>query len=230
MITIISSTIIAEVGDGVETSGLFFHGTNRACTLGDRRTNDELCNNNKCNLCGIIRTSFDLSRSGMWLPGFTLTLDLSADTTPAGTKHKFSRFGHGIYTSACSSSRIFFPFSVATQQLTRRAEADDYFKDVANCKVQSRALLVNAVVYGRPQELTKTDKTANPCGSGYHSVSAEELYGYIRVDRLFCAGDGGRWRRSQLRGDRRVQQRSYSACLPDYLWHTSRKGGEVKKA
>ncbi|KAF9790506.1 hypothetical protein BJ322DRAFT_394756 [Thelephora terrestris] len=126
------SSIVAEVGDGVDTSGLFFHGTNRACALGDRKINDELCNNNKCNLCGIIRSSYDLAKSG--------------------SKHKFSRFGRGIYTSACSS------------------KADDYFRDLATCKLQSRALLVNAVVYGKPQELSKTDTSANPCGSGYHSV------------------------------------------------------------
>jgi hypothetical protein len=115
MIIPISSSIVAEVGDGVDTSGLFFHGTNRACALGDKKINDELCNNNKCNLCGIIRSSYDLAKSGMWLLGFTLAIGLSADIVPVGSKHKFSRFGRGIYTSACSSSRIFFLFSFRNQ-------------------------------------------------------------------------------------------------------------------
>lgn len=124
--------IKAEVGDGVETAGLFFHGTNRSCRLGESKLEDALCNKSRCNMCGIIRRSYDVTR--------------------CGTKHKFSRFGRGIYTSACSS------------------KADDYFRDVSSYRLKSRALLLNAVVYGKPQELSKTNTSANPCGSGYHSV------------------------------------------------------------
>lgn len=127
-----STTIKAEVGDGIETSGLFFHGTNRACRLGDKKTDTELCNNTRCHMCGIIRASYDI--------------------TKCGSKHKFSRFGRGIYTSACSS------------------KADDYFRDLSMSRTQSRALLVNAVVYGRAQELSKTNTRANPRDSGFHSV------------------------------------------------------------
>jgi len=61
----ISSTITAEVGGGIATSGLFFHVTDRACTLGDERTKDELCNKKECSLCAIIRDSFDVSRTGV---------------------------------------------------------------------------------------------------------------------------------------------------------------------
>jgi hypothetical protein len=55
----------AEVGGGHPTSGLFFHGTNRACTLGDKSSKDELCGKKECNLCAIIRGSFSVGKAGV---------------------------------------------------------------------------------------------------------------------------------------------------------------------
>ena len=60
-----SSTVKGEVGGGITTSGLFFHGTDRACALGDTRIKDELCTKKKCSLCAIIRDSFDVERTGI---------------------------------------------------------------------------------------------------------------------------------------------------------------------
>ena len=178
--TVISSTVERQVGGGIVTSGLFFHGTNRACTLGDTRLKDELCTKKKCSLCAIIRNSFDVEKTGMrqlsWPP-----FDLAVDVVPIGSKHKFSRFGPGIYTSACSSSKTFFrsPPPNAIVQLTRMTEADDYFKDVSSSKVQSRALLLNTVVYGNARELYHTDTSAHSVKSqGFHSVSTS---GVLRV-------------------------------------------------
>jgi len=128
-----NSTVNTQVGGGIVTSGLFFHGTNRACTLGDTRVKDELCTKKECSLCAIIRHSFDIEKTG--------------------SKHSFSRFGPGIYTSACSS------------------KADDYFKnDISPFKVQSRALLLNTVVYGNAQRLYHTDTSAGSQKSAFHSV------------------------------------------------------------
>lgn len=62
---IFSAKVCAEVGGGALTTDLFFHGTNRACTLGDRRTEDALCSKRECSLCAIIRNSFDVSKTGM---------------------------------------------------------------------------------------------------------------------------------------------------------------------
>ncbi|KAG8791390.1 hypothetical protein FRC16_000430, partial [Serendipita sp. 398] len=59
-----------------------FHGTTRQCTLGDPG-NTQLCSNQTCGLCGIIRTSFDLK----FYKG----------------KTGWGRFGCGLYTSATSS-------------------------------------------------------------------------------------------------------------------------------
>ena len=100
-----SSVISDEVGGSVLASGLFFHGTNRACTLGDTRVKDVLCKKRECSLCAIIRDSFDISKTGMRHPGFMRILDFVTDMILVGTKHKFSRFGPEIYTSACSSSK-----------------------------------------------------------------------------------------------------------------------------
>ncbi|KAI0925692.1 hypothetical protein AcV5_008363 [Taiwanofungus camphoratus] len=64
-----------------EGEHFLFHGTNRACLLGETSQNVVLCNLPECYLCAILRESFDVERCGY--------------------KHKFSRFGSGI--SACSS-------------------------------------------------------------------------------------------------------------------------------
>ncbi|CAG7851177.1 SubName: Full=Uncharacterized protein {ECO:0000313/EMBL:CCA71846.1} [Serendipita indica DSM 11827] len=61
---------------------LRFHGTTRACLLGDPG-NTQLCSDSTCGLCGIIRTSFDLK--------------LYKGKTGWG------QFGCGFYTSATSS-------------------------------------------------------------------------------------------------------------------------------
>jgi hypothetical protein len=58
-----------------------------------------------------------------------------------------------------------------TVQPTRITEADDYFKNVISpSKVQSRALLLNTVVYGNPCRLYHTDTSASSLRSGYHSL------------------------------------------------------------
>jgi len=60
-----------------------FHGTIRACTLGDTSADGNLCSQTACNICRIIESSFQLAR--------------------AGERTNFGRFGAGIYTSATSS-------------------------------------------------------------------------------------------------------------------------------
>jgi len=60
-----------------------FHGTIRACCLGDTSLDGAICREEACNLCRIIESSFQLAR--------------------AGERTNFGRFGEGIYTSATSS-------------------------------------------------------------------------------------------------------------------------------
>ena len=99
-------------------------------------------------------------------------LNFVADATTVGAKHSWGRFGPGIYTSSCSSSKAPFPppFPM-TIQLTVQTEADDYFKSVnSSSKVESRALLLNVVVYGNPCMLYYNDTSANSLRSGFHSV------------------------------------------------------------
>jgi len=60
-----------------------FHGTIRACTLGDTSGDGSLCAQSSCNMCRIIESTFQCAR--------------------AGERTNFGRFGTGIYTSATSS-------------------------------------------------------------------------------------------------------------------------------
>ncbi|TEB34609.1 ADP-ribosylation [Coprinellus micaceus] len=113
---------------------LLFHGTTRCCLLGDDPRSTRLCSVPQCNLCCVIRSSFDVKK--------------------CGTKHRFKRFGKGIYATTCSS------------------KADDY---TANPKDTSklRVLLLNRVIVGKAhrRQRNATSLTEPPCG--YHSVVGE---------------------------------------------------------
>ncbi|EPS93941.1 hypothetical protein FOMPIDRAFT_93895 [Fomitopsis schrenkii] len=60
-----------------------WHGTVRACTVGNSETETQLCNNALCSLCSIMRASFRVAR--------------------VGKRYSFKRFGRGIYTTSTSS-------------------------------------------------------------------------------------------------------------------------------
>ena len=86
-----------------------------------------------------------------------------------GTKHKFRRFGAGIYSTSCSSSKS-DPFNLLVRLLTPSTEADDYMLN-GDESSKYRVLLVNRVVVGNPHKrrLNATNMFEPPCG--YHSVS-----------------------------------------------------------
>lgn len=109
---------------------LLFHGTSRSCTLGDEKTRTQLCKMAGCLLCAVLRNSFDVSK--------------------CGKRHKFRRFGTGIYTTACSS------------------KADDYFIGVPDSPF--RAVLVNRVVVGNPLTRQYNAEEITELPFGYHSV------------------------------------------------------------
>lgn len=73
-----------------------FHGTKRACALGDNG-HKKLCDRQDCSLCGIIRTSFKIEFSGANKPWKGLST---------------GRFGRGIYTSATSSKADDYSWNV----------------------------------------------------------------------------------------------------------------------
>ncbi|KZT01540.1 ADP-ribosylation [Laetiporus sulphureus 93-53] len=78
---------------------LLFHGTTRACLLGDTPYNTLPCNLPQCSLCKIIRESFDVKCCGL--------------------KNAFSRFGAGIYTTSCSSKADDYVQNVSKNARTR---------------------------------------------------------------------------------------------------------------
>nr|GAT47412.1 predicted protein [Mycena chlorophos] len=113
---------------------LLFHGTSRGCLLGDvKKGGARPCSMPDCLLCAILRNSFDVSK--------------------CGKRHKFRRFGSGIYTTACSS------------------KADDYFTGAVGSPF--RAVLVNRVIVGNPynRQYNAVNLTEPP--TGYHSVVGE---------------------------------------------------------
>ncbi|KAF8910519.1 hypothetical protein CPB84DRAFT_1763865 [Gymnopilus junonius] len=131
---ILSSPALRNRTKNPANEQLLFHGTNRHCTLAEDGSRIRLCILSKCNLCSVIRNSFDVKK--------------------CGTKHKFRRFGTGIYTTACSS------------------KADDYALN-ADESTKLRVLLVSRVIVGNPHKRRQnaTGLTEPPCG--HHSVVGE---------------------------------------------------------
>ncbi|OBZ66215.1 hypothetical protein A0H81_13795 [Grifola frondosa] len=115
----------------LDSEVLLFHGTNRACLLGENLRNVVLCNLSECYLCTIIRESYAIEK--------------------CGSKHGFTRFGTGIYTSACSS------------------KADDYVCNKSQDAIM-RVLLVNRVVVGRPKRMLRNAVHLKAPPYGFHSV------------------------------------------------------------
>jgi len=117
-----------------DVESLLFHGTKRACLLGENINNLRLCALKKCSVCSIIRSSFDIEK--------------------CGSKHKFTRFGKGIYMTSCSS------------------KADDYSSN-GSADASFRVLLVGRMVVGKAlkRRTNATDLTELPCG--YHSLIGE---------------------------------------------------------
>lgn len=70
-------------GKSSDVEHILFHGTFRACALGETEDDMRLCRLAQCSLCSIIRSSYDVKL--------------------CGTRRNFSRFGQGIYSTKCSS-------------------------------------------------------------------------------------------------------------------------------
>ena len=84
-----------------------WHGTRRACNLGDSYNHENLCAQPTCSLCNIIRNSFDLglanSKNGWGRYVHNLSITLRRATVMTLALH---RFGRGIYSTATSSKYI----------------------------------------------------------------------------------------------------------------------------
>ncbi|KAG8213141.1 ADP-ribosylation [Butyriboletus roseoflavus] len=113
---------------------LLFHGTNRACLLGESSASVLLCGLKQCYLCSILRSSFDVSK--------------------CGSKNSFKRFGHGIYTTSCSS------------------KADDYISSLSESACL-RVMILSRVAVGKPYKRYRNapDLIAPP--PGYDSIAGE---------------------------------------------------------
>jgi len=108
-----------------------FHGSTRACLVGEGDDCTRLCSSVECGICSIVQYSLDIARSG--------------------SKHKFQRFGAGIYTSSCSS------------------KADDYSNNL-DSRAKLRVLLLCRVVVGKALEMRKGDTSRTGVPNPYHSL------------------------------------------------------------
>ena len=142
-----------------------------------------------------------------------------ANVFATGTKHKFRRFGTGIYSTACSSSKS-DPFYPAVRLLTPSTEADDYMLN-GDESSKYRVLLVSRVVVGNPHKrrLNATNLIEPPCG--HHSVRLFCPCWCYQASILTSPGRWRTWNGPQLRRDSCVRQWRYKACLPHCIWGCS---------
>jgi len=101
-----------------------FHGTFRACALGETEDNVRLCRLERCSLCSIIRSSFDVNL--------------------CGAQHKFSRFGQGIYTTKCSSKADDYCSSERSHLKLRFLLVNTVVVGWQNKRTRNKRSLVNA--------------------------------------------------------------------------------------
>lgn len=80
----------AEDGRGNEK--FLFHGTNRACMLGESASTVLLCCRKTCSLCSILRTSLAVSKCGKLLSYCSSHLDSPLRALQQGTKNAFKRY------------------------------------------------------------------------------------------------------------------------------------------
>lgn len=126
-----------------------WHGTVRKCNLGDQGQT-KLCADAACFLCGIIKTSFDITFSAR--------------------NPKFKRFGVGIYTSATSSKFVPNPSSVSELQPNSLfLRAGDY--SVNGRPSNWKAMLLNKVVVGKGYKTKVDNVTLTQPPDGFDSVS-----------------------------------------------------------
>ncbi|KAJ3557059.1 hypothetical protein NM688_g1676 [Phlebia brevispora] len=130
-----------------------WHGTTRACDLGDNDRATEFCQDQECCVCSIIRTSFDKAQFG--------------------ARTNFGRFGAGIYTSATSSKvrslLVFIEYaSLPIPQET--LQANDY---VATKRSTYKAMLLCEVIMGNAVKLTVNHPHLTSPPRGYDSVVGE---------------------------------------------------------
>ncbi|KAH7925823.1 ADP-ribosylation [Leucogyrophana mollusca] len=128
---------------------LLFHGTNRACLIGEKPNNVILCSLRECYLCSILRSSFDVNK--------------------CGAKNTFKRFGHGIYTTACSS------------------KADDYSYNASE-DARFHVMMVSRVVVGKPYRRYRNAPDLVKPPPGYHSVAGETGWD-LNYEETVCYGN-----------------------------------------
>jgi hypothetical protein len=165
-----SSPVLRNRTKNSANEQLLFHGTNRFCRLGEDASKVRLCHLSKCHLCCVLRNSFDLNKCG-WQSYLVEINPGNSLAHPLGTKHKFRRFGTGIYTTSCSSSAWHVASCIFDSHLSL-PEADDYtLNGEEGCRL--RILLVSRVVVGNPykRRYNATDLAEPPCG--HHSVSTK---------------------------------------------------------
>ena len=149
-----------------------FHGTNRFCRLAEDASRVRLCNLSKCHLCSIIRNSFDIKRCGTYEHPFFYNIP---NNYLIGTKHKFRRFGTGIYTTVCSSSESYQYWGFGIVWQWRWPEADDYVLN-ADESSKFRVLLVNRVVVGNPHKRRQNATKLTEPPYGHHAVRSSKFW------------------------------------------------------
>jgi hypothetical protein len=132
---------------------VMFHGTKRACTIAENPQNVVCCSASDCNLCCILRGSYNMERSkgGEFPKNFPLSFLFSFDRFSSLLARMF---GPGIYSSLVSS------------------KADIYSINADNMRsLKNRVMILNQVSLGRTKTMFEASHEMQHAPHLYNSVS-----------------------------------------------------------
>ena len=134
----------------VGNTQMMFHGTKRACSIADNPRNVMCCTKSDCNLCCILRGSYNMERAkGGEFPIFTLSFLYLFGRFLSSLARMF---GPGIYSSLVSSKA-------------------DIYSINANSSVRNRVMIVNQVSLGRTKTMFEASHDMQHAPHLYNSVS-----------------------------------------------------------
>jgi hypothetical protein len=134
----------------VGNTQMMFHGTKRSCTIADNPQKVVCCTASDCNLCCILRGSYNMERAkGGESPIFSLSFLYLFERFSSSLARMF---GPGIYSSLVSS------------------KADIYTKN-ANGSVRNQVMIINQVSLGRTKMAFEASHDMQHAPHLYNSVS-----------------------------------------------------------
>ncbi|KAG8221370.1 hypothetical protein J3R82DRAFT_1542 [Butyriboletus roseoflavus] len=145
--------------NGLGNEKFLFHGTNRACMLGESPSTVLLCCRKQCSLCSILRTSLTVSKCGKLFKIFSSHPFVLKRLQ--GTKNAFKRYAKVLDVNLLRYHS--YPGGADT------GTADEYVSNLSQ-STSLRVMLINRVVIGNAYKTHRNAPRIVPLSPEYNSV------------------------------------------------------------